>query len=328
VIERLRSRVGDRDVVVELQLALKMTIGGTLSWWLAVELGARRPIFAALVPLVAMTGDPFAAVSVSLGRIVGVFIGVGLGVVFVHVAMGSTLRVAIVLLIATTIGVLFRVGGRPNLEVPIAALFMLGTAIAAVGHLGVQRIWETAIGAAVAILVASLLWPPNPARELRRQLERVRHQLVGDLLRIADDLATGGDETASHMDDVRAHSLDAVREVFALDAARRALRWSPLRHSDAQAVDDLGRRIGIAARTYRHTRAVARDVIDLRVQDASLAAATRDLADALDRVLTGEDTTEPYERATAALAEPLTGNGELVAFQLRQLLADFGAMRR
>ena len=63
----LRSRIGDRDLVVELHLALKMTLGGTLAWWLAVELGARRPIFAALVPLVAMTGDPFAAVSVSLG---------------------------------------------------------------------------------------------------------------------------------------------------------------------------------------------------------------------------------------------------------------------
>src|SRR5262249_29069506 len=180
VIERLRSRVGDRDLVVELRLALKMTLGGTLSWWLAVELGAKRPIFAALVPLVAMTGDPFAAVSVSVGRIVGVFIGVGLGVVFVHVAMGSTLRVAIVLLIGTLIAVVFRVGGRPNLEVPIAALFMLGTAIAAVGHLGVQRIWETAIGAVVAVLVASLLWPPDPVRELRRQLQRVRSELVSD----------------------------------------------------------------------------------------------------------------------------------------------------
>ena len=174
--------------------------------------------------------------------------------------MGSTLRVALVLLIGTFLAVFFRVGGRPNLEVPVAALFMLGTAIAIVDQFGVQRIWETAIGAVVAILVATLLWPPDPARELRRQLERLRAELVADLLTIADDLATGGGETAERMDEVRAHSLDAVREVFALDAARRALRWSPLRRRDAAAVDELGRRIAIAARTYRHTRAVARDV--------------------------------------------------------------------
>ena len=61
------------DLRSEVRLALKMTLGGTIAWWLAVELGAKRPIFAALVPLIAMTGDPFAAVSVSLSRIVGVF---------------------------------------------------------------------------------------------------------------------------------------------------------------------------------------------------------------------------------------------------------------
>ena len=36
-----------------------------------------------------MTGDPFAAVSVSIGRIVGVFAGVGIGIAFVHVATSA-----------------------------------------------------------------------------------------------------------------------------------------------------------------------------------------------------------------------------------------------
>src|ERR1700757_3113218 len=91
----------DRDLVTEVRLALKMTLGGTIAWWLAVELGARRPIFAALVPLVAMTGDPFAAVSVSLSRILGVFAGVGIGIAFVHLPVNLTLRVALVLLVGT-----------------------------------------------------------------------------------------------------------------------------------------------------------------------------------------------------------------------------------
>ena len=68
-----------RGLVAELQLALKMTAAATLSWWLATEAGAPRPIFAALVPFVAMSGDPFSAVSISVGRIVGVFAGVAIG---------------------------------------------------------------------------------------------------------------------------------------------------------------------------------------------------------------------------------------------------------
>src|SRR6476469_8784008 len=120
-----RRLLGTRDLRSEIRLALKMAAGGTTAWWLAGELGARRPIFAALVPLVAMTGDPFAAVSVSLGRIVGVFAGVWIGIAFAHVNVGVTVQVALVLLVGALGSVILKVGERPNLEVPIAGLFLV-----------------------------------------------------------------------------------------------------------------------------------------------------------------------------------------------------------
>src|SRR5256885_2236809 len=79
-----------RDVVGELRLAAKMTLAGTLAWWASSALGAHRPIFAVLVPLVAMTGDPFSAVSVSVDRIVGIFAGVGIGIALVHSSLPGT----------------------------------------------------------------------------------------------------------------------------------------------------------------------------------------------------------------------------------------------
>ncbi len=321
----IRRKLVERDLVVELRLAAKMALGGTLAWWLAVELGAKRPIFAALVPLVAMTGDPFAAVSVSLGRIVGVFAGVGLGIAFVHVATASTIRVAAILFIGALGSVVLKVGARPNLEVPIAGLFMLGFASTTVGQLGVQRIWETAIGGAIAIVVSSLLWPPDPVRELSRQLARLRRELVDDLTSVADDLATGSGHTARKMDDVRAHSLEAIRDVFELNAARQALRWSPLRRGDAANVGKLDQRIRLAARVYRHARAVARDVVDTQPLDTQLAAATRHLADATDRALSGRDAQQPLDRAQAELERSFAGGAGIVAAQLRQLLADLRA---
>jgi uncharacterized membrane protein YccC len=206
--------------------------------------------------------------------------------------------------------------------VPIAALFLLGFASANVSTLGLQRIWETAIGALVAVLVSSLLWPPDPVRELTRQLDRLRHELVLDLTAVADDLATGRGGMSERLEDVRAHSLDAVRDVFALDAARRALRWSPLRRRDASLVDELGERINLAARAYRHTRAVARDVADERLHEPRLAAAVRDLADALDRSLTRADPAEPLRRAADRLDAVSSGDAVVVAAQLRQLHSD------
>src|SRR6266404_6152205 len=248
----VRRLLAGRDLVAELRLAIKMTIGGTGAWWIASELGAKRPIFAALVPLVAMNGDPFAAVSVSPGRILGVFAGVGIGLALMHVAVGATWRVAIALLVATLVGIVLKVGERPNLEVPIAALFLIGFASANVSQLGVQRIWETAIGAGVAVVVSAVLWPPDPIRELERRLERMRQQLAADFALIAEDLATGSGVTSVQLDDLREHSLDAVRDVFELVPARRALRWSPLRRNDTARLDDLARRINLAARASRH----------------------------------------------------------------------------
>lgn len=318
----IRRILAGRDLIAELRLAIKMTIGGTAAWWLASELGAKRPIFAALVPLVAMTGDPFAAVSVSLARILGVFAGVGIGVGVTHIEMSSTSRVAVALLAGTLVGIVLKVGERPNLEVPIATLFLIGFVGSTVAQLGVQRIWETAVGAAVAIVVATLLWPPDPTRELRRRLDRLRQALATDLTAIADDLATGSGATTDQLDDLREHSLDAVRDVFELGPARRALRLNPLRRKDLADVDELERRIGLGARAARHARAVGRDVADTRVHDPALAAATRHLADAADRGLQGADCGEALTRADHALdraADPI------VAAQLRQLSADLHA---
>jgi uncharacterized membrane protein YccC len=319
----VRRLLAGRDLVAELRLAIKMAIGGTGAWWIASELGAKRPIFAALVPLVAMNGDPFAAVSVSLGRILGVFAGVGIGLALMHVAVGVTWRVAIALLVATLVGIVLKVGERPNLEVPIAALFLIGFASANVSQLGVQRIWETAIGALVAVVVSAVLWPPDPIRELERRLHRLRQQLAADLAAIADGLATGTGVTAEQLDDLREHSRDAVRDVFELAPARRALRWSPLRRNDIRLVDDLEERIHLGARAARHARSVGRDVADTQVRNRELAAVTRHLADALDRALLGQDRSGALARAEQELtAARGDGDQAIVAAQLRQFLAD------
>jgi uncharacterized membrane protein YgaE (UPF0421/DUF939 family) len=321
----VRRLLAGRDLVAELRLAIKMTIGGTGAWWIASELGAKRPLFAALVPLVAMNGDPFAAVSVSIARILGVFAGVGIGLALTHVAVGSTWRVAIALIVATLVGIVLKVGDRPNLEVPIAALFLIGFASANVSQLGVQRIWETAIGAVVAVVVSAVLWPPDPIRELERRLHRLRQQLAADLGAIADDLATGSGVTAQQLDDLREHSLDAVRDVFELAPARRALRWNPLRRNDVRLLDELEERINLGARAARHVRSVGRDVADTDVRSRELAAATRHLADALDRALLGQERWEALDRAARELTAAGNGDQAIVAAQLRQFLADLRA---
>src|SRR5689334_13443049 len=151
-----------------------MTAAGSLAWWLATLAGEPRPIFATLVPFVAMSGDPFSAVSISLARILGVFAGVAIGIALLATSLPMLAKVALALLAGSVAGIGLRVGDRPNVQAAVSALFLIGLGKTGAAHAGVARIWETAIGAGVTVLVAALLWPPHPARELRLRIGRLR----------------------------------------------------------------------------------------------------------------------------------------------------------
>jgi len=330
----VRRLLGNRNLVAELQLAVKMTLAGTLSWWLCTRLGEPRPLFAALVPLVAMSGDPFNAVSVSIARILGVFAGVGIAIALLSLSLGTLTAVALAIFAGTLSGIVLRLAGRVNVQAAVSALFLIGLSKTGATQVGVARIWETAVGAGVTIAVAALIWPPDPVRELRIRLDRLRQELGGDLAAVAEDLATGNGAAADRLDDVRAHSLDAVREVLDLERARSALRWNPVRRRDWVSFPELERRIHLAARLYRHARSVTRDVADagrtLRGSSTGqgLAAATRDIAEAGDVALVGGEDAQASTRALERLAV-LNGAPEamVVATQLRQMLEDLTVLR-
>ena len=271
-LSRLNPRIPspprpDRD---ELQLVVKMVVAGTLAWWICTLLGADRPLFAVLVPLVAMSGDPFAAFNVSVARTVGVFAGVFLGLGLLQLDLPSTALVALLLVLSLGAGLLLRTPHGPvNNQVAITAMFMLYIGVSPrATTVGVDRIWETAIGAACAVAVATLLWPPDPLAEARRRVERLRGWLDADLERAAALLTDlDADAAEEQLELVRERSLQAVRDVFELDRGERALRWNPRRRRDRAAFAEQDERLNNAARQYRHLRTITRIVADMADSD-------------------------------------------------------------
>jgi uncharacterized membrane protein YgaE (UPF0421/DUF939 family) len=265
---RLNPRVPPppRPRQAELQLVAKMVVAGTLAWWISTKLGADRPLFAVLVPLVAMSGDPFAAFNVSVARTIGVFAGVFLGLGIEQLDLPSTALVALLLALSLGAGLLLRSPHGPvNNQVAITAMFMLylGASPRAT-TVGVDRIWETAIGAGCAVAVAALLWPPDPLAEASRRVARLRGWLDEDIERAAVLLVEPDAVAAEEqLDRVRERSLQAVRDVFELDRGERALRWNPLRRGDRAAFAQEDDRLNGAARQYRHLRTITRIVADL-----------------------------------------------------------------
>lgn len=323
----MRKPFAGRDVRVELQLALKMTVASALAWWVCTLLGEPRPLFAAYVPLVTMSADPFSAINISIGRVLGVFAGVGIGLAAIHLPMDLVLQATFAVAAGTFIGIGLRLGGRPNVQAAVSALFIIALDRGKIGHVAVARIWETALGAGATIVVATVLLPADPVRELRQRLERLRSALKEDLDAAAEDLIHATGATSRVIDDVRAHSLEAVRDYFELDRAKGALRWNPLRRSDAKRFGVIEARIRLAARLYRHARSLMRDVAESAPicgteTGIALGTAAGSLADGIDVTLRGEAEDGWLGPITAMLDTPAEGDAFIVQTRLRRMVAD------
>lgn len=317
-------RLRGRDLGAESRVAIKMALASSLGWWLATLAGEQRPVFAALVGLIALSGDPFSALNVSIARILGVFVGVAIGIAILQLEIRLVLVVVLALLAGTLAGIPLRVGDRPNIQPAVSALFLVALGRSGAFHAGVARLWETAIGAGVTLVVAVLLWPPHPVRELQLRLDRLRRDLVGDVGLVAGDLAFGSRAVGGQMAEIRTRSVDAVREVLALEQARQALRFNPLRRRDVDELAVLEERINLAARLYRHARAIARDVSDTAVQSPELGAALRSVAEAADVALRGADARAALTAADELLTSVEVDSGDVlvVRAQVRQMLDD------
>ena len=250
----------------ELQLVAKMVVAGTLSWWICTRLGADRPLFAVLVPLVAMSGDPFAAFSVSVSRTIGVFAGVFLGLGIEQLDLPSTALVALLLVLSLAAGLLLRSPHGPvNNQVAITAMFML--------YLGASpRATRSAwTGSGRPRSAPGAPWPSRrcsglPTRSRRRAAaSRDCAGWLDEDIERAAVLLTEPDAAAAEeqLDLVRERSLQAVRDVFELKRGKRALRWNPRRRGDRVAYAEEDERLNNAARQYRHLRTITRIIADL-----------------------------------------------------------------
>jgi uncharacterized membrane protein YgaE (UPF0421/DUF939 family) len=136
-----------------------MAIAAGLAWWLGNLAGQPRPVFAALVPILVIRSDTTATLRGSLGRVVGVLLGVGLGLASLEIARPSPVTVGLTVAVALLIDRFVR--GLPHVELDtrsqtaVSALIMLFVASSVTSY-AVARLWETAIGGALALLVDGL----------------------------------------------------------------------------------------------------------------------------------------------------------------------------
>jgi uncharacterized membrane protein YgaE (UPF0421/DUF939 family) len=222
---------------VEVPYLIRIVVAAAVSWQLSVWLGATQPpVYAVIVPLVAMRDAPYSTFNVSIARVIGVVAGIAVGIGVLHILAPGTLTLALVLAVALAIGIVLRVGGALNIQVAVSALLVFANPNPS--SYAVERLWETAVGAGVTILLAPVLLPTNPFRSLVREHGDLTTTLARSLLAAGNLVGASAPQAGTESGpleqlrrlaaesrpvETRARSLSTQ-----LSATRKAIRVHPL----------------------------------------------------------------------------------------------------
>ncbi|WKU42969.1 FUSC family protein [Streptomyces sp. VNUA116] len=281
----------------ELAVAARIVVCATVAWYACVLLGtSHNPVPAALPCVLLLSGSLAVAPRLAYQRVGGVVLGAVLSVAVLRVMPHSTFAFPLVVVLGIAGSLLLRHDGVPDRQVVITSILIFAVPVAGYPE---ARVLETLVGAAVVILLAPLLWPPDPVRLLADGLDAYRRDVAGLLRDTAEETAAGRVEPPTD----RALALGERPHALAvqLSRARRALRRPAVRrHRSARdaALAELGDRIELAQRTSIALRSFAEELQARahRPVDVPLDRAVRALAPlidatrrALDAALSGHD---------------------------------------
>jgi hypothetical protein len=149
----------------------KTTLAAMLSYLVADAIGTSdKPVLAPLTALLVIQVTMYDTVRQSVQRVASVLAGVLVAVGVAELVGLSWWSLGAVVCVSLLLGRLLRLGPQ-LLEVPISAMLVL--AVGGDGDVADSRVYETLIGAAVAVVVNLLIAPPlylRPAGEAVREL--------------------------------------------------------------------------------------------------------------------------------------------------------------
>jgi hypothetical protein len=315
--------------------AAKTAIASGFAWFVTADLlGNQIPIFAPLAAVLTVQVTVWQSVSRGLQRVAGVMVGVLVAGAFAHLAGIHAWSIALVIFVALLVGRALRLGPQGSIQVPISALLVLVLG-AATGGYGLDRVVDTAIGAAAGILVNLIVFPRTHLEEATARV----HSLAEGLAALVENVATGIDHrepaVATHHEPAAAthHEPAAAtpsenpetllgaarllgRQVTvaarAVSRAEEACRWNPAGRRRRAAVESLHAAVPVLEMVERQVRGIARTVAEAGPSWDLPTSASTPLARLLRQVATELASWRPPDPedapagAAALLSEPST----------------------
>jgi len=208
---------------------MKAAGAAIITWFLCLLIFPEQlPIFGAIAALLCVQESIDQSFTRAIERVVGVLLGVsvaiGAGALF---GPQSWLFIAAIF-VAMAVGWLFRMTGSSTNQIAITALLMI-----ALGglqfHYGLERLVETAIGAAIGIIVNAAIIAPVKSTPVHVAIGELTAHTAAALRRLAEGLEEARDEAwlDGMIADARALQSERSDVHQLLRSARESLRLNP-----------------------------------------------------------------------------------------------------
>lgn len=257
-----------------MQTALAAVVAWYLARWLGTE---RQPTFAAIAAVISLG----AAFGERRQRAVQLIAGVMLGIVVADLlvrAIGHGIpQVGLLVVLAMLAAVVLGGGEMVIGEAAVSAILVATTASRANA-----RLFDVLIGGGVALVIHTLVFPPDPLLGVGRRTAAVFHGIGAVMQDAAAALAAGEvrhGEAAREAAEGIEGEIGELRE--ALAAGADTVRWAPLRRPAREELERYERTIEHAQLAAGGARALARNVLTYtrsgRPPEPGLADAVREL---------------------------------------------------
>jgi Aromatic acid exporter family member 1 len=242
---------------------LKSTVAAVTAYVVALPLSDNpRPVLAPLTALLVVQLTLYDTVRRGLLRVASVVLGVLVAAALSTVVPLTWWSLGLAVAVSLVIGRLFRLGDDIA-EVPISAMLILavgGTDTAVTG-----RIYETAIGAVVGVVIGALVAPPLYVRPASGAVQGVARAAAEVLRRVAAEVRQEYtvEQAEAWLDAARGVGQDILRADRALATAETSLRYNPRAISRPHAASSLRSGLDALERATVSLRGVCRVLADL-----------------------------------------------------------------
>jgi hypothetical protein len=248
----------------QLLLAARVAVSAGIAWAVALAVDPNtRPYLAPLAVLLIVQPTVYDSLSRAFQRIVGVVLGVAAALAVSHFFAPSGWSIGIIIFAGLLLGWSVRLGPQGVVQVPVSALRVFAVG-GAVPDYGGQRVVETLIGSAVAVL-AVLASPSAPAPE------RVVSDAVAPLYLCRDLLMDIGSSISSiwTLQQAEGWRKDGFGLVEATVLARRTheghkltARWNARARRQHPVFERADEAVRIGERVAAQSRSIARALVD------------------------------------------------------------------